>query len=177
MSGSKSTIDSSPELLETIISTLNSKDEKYIIQQIIKCYTDYGLPVKIKLYEQKCMEGTFRILCFIKKSAEAVIINNKGMGHDGVSIQVRIDDRDVFNKLDNLSDNIKKQIINSKDCRYCSSKCENKKYTFNYKKNEYIKCHFICSNFSFINLNKNDINCFIGIIKNEIIYKLANKKK
>ena len=122
------------------------------------------------------MEGTFRILCFIKKSIEAIIINNKGMSHDGVSIQVRIDDRSILNKLDDLSDNIKNQIINSKNCGNCSSKCDTKKYTFNYKKTTYIKCHFICNNFFFQNLDKCDMDCLMRIIKNEILYKQSNRK-
>src|SRR5215469_9860386 len=139
MGKNKEAIDISPELLETIISTFKTKDEKTITNHIIKCFTDNELPVKVKQYNQKCMEGTFRILCFIKKSAEAVIINNKGMGFDGVSFQVRIDDRDYLNKLDNLSENIKNQIINSRNCGNCSSKCEDKKYVFIYNKNKYVK--------------------------------------
>jgi len=171
MSGTKKAIELSTEFLETFLSILNTEIEKEVVQQIVKCFVDYGLPVKTKQYDQPCMEGTFRILCFIKRSAEAVIINNKGMGCEGMSIQVRIDDRRVFDKIDKFSQNIKNQILNAGNCRYCSSKCEGKKYVFSYQGNEYVKCHFICSNFSFQNIDSNDVDDIIDIINNEIAYK------
>ena len=139
----------------------------------MKCFADRSLPVRVKQYNQPCMKGTFRIMCFIKKSAEAVIINNKGMGRDGVSIQVRIDDRNTLSKLDDFNENIRNQILNSGDCGHCSSKCEGKQYVFTYQENEYVKCHFLCNNFSFQNINKNDIADLIEIINNEIEYKEA----
>ena len=171
MSGTKKAIDLSAEFLETFLSTLNTEIEKEVVQQIVTRFVDYGLPVKTKQYDQPCMEGTFRILCFIKKSAEAVIINNKGMGRDGMSIQVRIDDRRTLDKIDSFSQNIKNQILSAGNCGYCSSKCEGKKYVFSYQGNEYIKCHFICSNFSFQIIDRNDVGGIIDIIKNEIAFK------
>ena len=176
MSGTKKAIDLSAEFLETFLSDIDEENEKEIVRQIVKRFMDCGLPVKAKQYDQPCMEGTFRILCFIRKSAEAVIINNKGMGHDGMSIQVRIDDRSTLDKIDSFSQNIKNQILNAGNCGYCSSKCESKKYVFAYQENEYIKCHFICSNFSFQNIDKNDIVSIMGIIDNEIVYKQARIK-
>ena len=171
MSGTKKAFDLSTEFLETFFSTIYEEDEKEIIRQIIKRFEECGLPVKTKQYAQPCMEGTFRILCFIKKSAEAVIINNKGMGRDCMSIQVRIDDRSILEKLDNFSENIKNQILNSTDCKYCSAKCDKKQYVFTYQENEYIKCHVFCVNFIFQNMNKNDIDSLMNIINNEISYK------
>ena len=162
----------SPELFPIILSTIDNNDEKEIIRQIVGRFLDYGLPIKVKQYHQPCMEGTFRILCFIKKSAEAVIINNKGMGHDGASIQVRIEDRNTLDKLGSFSENIKNQIINSANCGHCSSKCENKQYVFAYKEKAYVKCHFLCNNFYFQNMDKNDIDSLMEIINNEIEHKL-----
>jgi len=176
MSGTKKADDFSPELLEIILSTIDIDNEKEIIRQIVGRFLDCGLPVKVKQYNQPCMVGTFRILCFIKKSAEAVIINNKGMGHDGVSIQVRIEDRSTFDKLDSFSGNIRNQIINSANCGHCSSKCENKQYAFTYEEKAYVKCHFLCNNFSFQNMDKNDIDSLMDIINNEIEYKLTHIK-
>ena len=122
-----------PELLETILTTFQADNEKELARQIVKRFLDSGLPVKVKQYHQACMNGTYRILCFIKKSAEAVIINNKGMGRDGVSFQVRISDRDTLEKLDSFSENVKRQILNADDYGYCSSKREGKKYIFTYR--------------------------------------------
>lgn len=169
-------VDITPDLLETILTTFSSDNEKELARKIVGSFHDSGFSVKVKQYHQECMKGTYRILCYIKKSGEAVIINNKGMGRDGVSFQVRIDDRSAFEKLDTYSNNIKKQILNAGDCAYCSSKCENKKYIFTYQGNEYIKCHFLCNNFTFQNLEKNDINYLAEIINNEIRYKLSSAK-
>lgn len=171
MSKAMEVIYITPELLETILTTYNTEDEKEMTRQIINRFVKCGFPVKVKQYNQSCMKGTYRILCFIKKNAEAVIINNKGMGRDGVSIQVRIDERSTLEKLNSFSENIKNQIINAGDCGYCSSKCEGKKYTFTYQGNEYTKCHFICNNFSFQNIRNNDIKDLMYIINNEIMYK------
>lgn len=176
MSGTKKAIDLSEEFLETFLSTIYEENEKEVVRQIVKRFMDCGLPVKTKQYDQPCMEGTFRILCFIKKSAEAVIINNKGMGRDGMSIQVRIDDRSTFDKIDSFSQNIKNQILNAGNCGYCSSKCESKKYVFTYQESEYIKCHFLCNNFSFQNIDKNDVGGIMDIINNEIAYKQTHTK-
>jgi len=175
MSGTKKADDFSPELLEIILTTIDSSDEKETIRKIVGSFIDCGLPVKVKQYNQACMSGTYRILCFIKKSAEAVIINNKGMGRDGVSFQVRIEDRSVLDKLDSFSVNIKNQILNSANCGHCSSRC-NKQYVFTYQKNKYEKCHLLCNNFTFQNMNKNDVVSLMDIINNEIVYKPTRTK-
>ena len=171
MSGTKKALDLSDGFLETFLSTLCMESDKEIVRQIVKRFVDCGLPVKTKQYDQPCMEGTFRILCYIKKSAEAVIINNKGMGRDGMSIQVRIDDRSTFDKIDSFSQNIKSQILGAGNCGYCSSKCDDKKYVFSHQGSEYVKCHFICNNFSFQNIKDNDVSGIIDIINNEIAYR------
>ena len=176
MSKAMEIIDITPDLQETILTTFSSDNEKELARKIVKSFNNCGFSVKVKQYNQECMKETYRILCFMKKSAEAVIINNKGMGRDGVSFQVRIDDRSTFERLDSFSNNIKKQILNAGDCAYCSSKCDNKKYIFTYQGNEYIKCHFLCNNFSFQNLEKNDIKDLVEIINNEIRYKLRHSK-
>lgn len=60
---------------------------------------------------------------FYRKSAEAVVINNRGMGYDGVSIQVRIGERSVPESLDDFTENIGNQILNAAGCGNCSSRC------------------------------------------------------
>jgi hypothetical protein len=176
MSKAMEVIDITPELLQTVTNTFNTQEEKEVTRQIVKCFVDNGFPVKVKQYNQPCMKGTYRILCFIKKNTESVIINNKGMGRDGVSIQVRIDDRSILEKLDNFSENIKKQILNAANCGYCSSRCEGKKYVFTYQSKEYIKCRFICNNFSFQNIENNDIKDLMNIVNNEIRYNQTHTK-
>lgn len=176
MSGTKKGIDFSPELFEIVLSTIDSNEDKELIRKIVGRFIDQRLPVTVKQYNQACMEGTYRILCFIKKSSEAVIINNKGMGRDGMSIQVRIENRSTLDKLNDFSENIKNQILKASGCSYCSSKCEGKRYTFIYQKTEYKKCHMLCNNFCFQNMDKKDADNLIAIINDEITYKqtLAN---
>ena len=67
MSGTKKGIDLSAAFLETFLSTIDEETEKEIVRQIVKRFADCGLLVRMKEYNQPCMEGTFRILCFIKK--------------------------------------------------------------------------------------------------------------
>jgi len=175
MSGAKKADNFSPEFMEIFLSTIDSYDEKDIIRKIVERFIDCGLPLKVKQYSQACMDGTFRILCFIKKSAEVVIINNKGMGRDGVSIQVRIEDRSTLDKLDDFSENTKNQILNAANCGHCSSKC-NKQYVFTYQKTKYEKCHFLCNNFTFQNMDKNDADSLVEIINTEIEHKPTHTK-
>lgn len=175
MSGTKKGIDFTPDIFETILATFNTENEKEAARRIVNCFIERGLPVQVKQYNQPCMEGTFRVLCYIKKGTEAVIINNKGMGRDGVSIQVRIEDRSILNKLGDLSENVRRQILNSANCGYCSAKCGDKKYSFTYQEREYIKCHFICNNFTFQNMHNNDIQNLMYIIDNEIAYKQTRR--
>jgi len=176
MSGTKKANDLTKEFLETFLSTIYEENEKEAVRQIVKRFLDCDLPVKTKQYDQACMEGTYRILCFIKKSNEAVIINNKGMGRDCMSIQVRIDDRSIFNKIDSFSQNIRNQILNAGNCGYCSSKCESKKYVFTYQGNEYIKCHMLCNNISFQGISKDDVGSIMDIVNNEIACKQIRTK-
>ena len=168
MSGTKKAFDLSEEFLETFLSTINGEGEKEIVRQIVKRFVDCGLPVKTKQYHMACMQGYFRILCFVKKSYEAVIINNKGMGRDGMSIQIRIDDRSTFDRIDGFSPNIKNQILNARSCGFCSSKCEGKKYIFTHQGSEYVKCHIFSNNFFFENVGKDDICSIMDIVNGEI---------
>ncbi|MGN1451143.1 MAG: hypothetical protein ACI4XQ_03505 [Eubacteriales bacterium] len=159
-----------PELLETIVSSF-SEDEKRLTRQIVDCFLGHGFSVKVKQYYQPCMKGTYRILCFIKKSSEQVIINNRGMGRDGVSFQVRIGERSTLQKLHDFSENIRNQIVNAAGCSYCSSKCEGQKYVFEYQGKEYTKCRFLCNNFTFQNVKSEDIDDLMKIINIEISRK------
>jgi len=177
MSGTKKGVDLTPEFLSTFLATLGDECEKEVVQHIVTRFVDGGLPAKVKQYNQACMAGTYRILCFIKKSTEAVIINNKGMGREGMSIQVRLDDRSVFDDLDSLSPGIREQILGAGDCGHCSAKCEGKKYMFAYQGREYIKCYFLCNTFCFQHLESEDVGCLMGLIGNEIAWAGRTQKE
>jgi len=55
MSGTKKANDFSAEFMETFLSTIYEDNEKEIVRQIVKRFTDCGLPVKTKQYDQACM--------------------------------------------------------------------------------------------------------------------------
>lgn len=177
MSKAMEVTDITPELLEMILSTFHTEEEKELARQIVTRFIQCKLPVKVKQYHQPCMQGTYRILCFIRKSAETVIINNKGMGHDGASFQVRMDDRSILENLDRFSENIIRQIVNASDCGYCSPKCsEDKKYTFAYQGTAYTKCRFLCNNFSFRHIQPADIADILYIVNREIAYRQSARR-
>ena len=95
-----------------------------------------------------------------------------------MNFQLRIENQSSFDKLKEFNDNIRNQILNANDCRYCSTKCEGKRYTFSFDGKDHVKCQMLCSNFRFENINKNDINNIMDIINGEIDYKdKKNKKK
>ena len=176
MSGSKLTYDMTEEFLELFLSTLDTEDDRAVVRQIVTRFAECGLPVKTKRYDTLSMAGTMRIVCHVRKSAEAVIVNNRGMSRDSLSIQVRIDDRDVFEELDKLGPNVRNQILNAGNCGFCSPKCDGKRYVFAYDGNEYAKCRTLCSNFFFQNIGPDDVSGLMRIINGEIAYKQARNR-
>lgn len=166
----------SPELLDHIISNIEGEVAKDVARQIIRIFDQSNLTIKVKYLFPTKPWAYYRILCFIKKSKETVIINTKkDCGRDGVVegmiIQLRIENQATFGKLDELSENIRSRIVNGGECRYCCTKCEGKRYTFTYQGKEYVKCQFICSNFRFEDINERDIASLMDIIHSEIHYK------
>lgn len=175
------TYDYSPELIDNILACVDNTLEKSLIDQIIEEFYKAGLFIKIKHCFPDMPKAYYRILCFIKKSSEAVIINTRqDLGKDGVvdglNIQIRITNQYTLNNLDQLSENVRNQIVNANDCRYCSEACIGKKYVFSYNNIDYAKCQYLCSNFRIMIENIDDIKSVMDIIKAEISYKKTNKK-
>lgn len=165
-----------PELIRNVLSSLDAETDRNLTEQIVSLFYDAGLTIKIKHIFYGTPNAYYRIQCYIKKSAESVIINTRNdLGKsgvvDGLNVQVRIENRDVFERLDSLSESIRKQIVEASDCRYCSAKCEGKRYVFTYANTEYTKCQYLCSNFRFTSNAKEDFNSIVDIIKKEILYK------
>ena len=164
--------DYSPELLQNILSVIDRKAERDLTERIVRYFIDAGLTVKVKHIFYDKPWAYFRVMCYIKKSAEAVIINTKtDLGKegvvDGMAFQLRISNTKTFEELDKLSENVRNQIVNANDCGYCSAKCEGKRHTFSYNGTDHVKCHFICSNFRFADISEIDIASIMAIIKNE----------
>ena len=172
----------SPELMDSIVDSVSNASDKKLINQILGLFYEAGLHIKVKHCFPDTPKAYYRILLFIKKSAEAVIINTKeDLGKegvaDGLNIQVRIVNQNTLDNLEKVSENIRNQIVGANDCRYCSEKCVGKKYVFSYNETEYTKCQFLCSNFRMTIENDSDIESVINIIRDEIAYKKTRKTK
>lgn len=169
----------SPELIDTILASVDGAVENALISQIAGTFSQAGLIIRIKHCFPDTPNEYYRITCHIKKSAEAVIVNTRqDLGKDGVtdgmSVQLRITDQRTFDTLERLSEGVRRQIVGAIDCRFCSDKCTGKKYVFSYEGNEYTKCRYICSNFRLTAENTSDIESIMDIVRSEIEY---NRKK
>ncbi len=165
--------DYSSELLEKIMDSFSVSTDKINVKRILNVFLDAGLPIKVKHLFPDTPKAYYRILCFIKKSAESVIINTRtDLGKDGVidglSIQICIANKKTFDMLGDFTESIRTQIIGGNECRYCSAKCEGKRYEFTYAGIQYTKCRYLNSNFRLTMQNENDVNNIVDIIKNEL---------
>lgn len=171
----------SPELLDVIIADIDGETAKEQARQIIKLFDEAGLTIKVKNIFPLKPNAYYRVLCFIKKSKETVIINTKQDNGpsgvvEGMTIQLRIEDENSFAKLDDLTENIREQILNASDCRSCSSKCDGKRYVFTYHGTEYTKCQFLCSNFRFRVADDNDVDSVTKLVEQELAFATHKKK-
>jgi len=167
-------LEYSQALLDNILGNIKGQAEKDAVRQIIGRFYEAGLTINVKHIFPDKPWAYYRMLCFIKKSAEAVIVNTKtDLGKEGIvegiSLQLRITNQNIFERLNEFTDNIRGQILDANDCRYCSAKCAGKQYAFDYQGHKYVKCHYICSNFRFNGINENNVADIMLIIDNEFI--------
>lgn len=157
-----STISDTSGLFMSMEQYISNVSERRLAVKIMKLFIDRGLICKIK------GDGSrYRIFCYIKKCKESVILGTLDNRKDFI-IQLRISDRTVFNKLDDLSENIRVSMLNGPNCKEtCFRKCE-KSYVFNYHNEKYRKCQALICNFIFRNIQQEDINSLLGLINNEI---------
>lgn len=173
--------DYSSELHERIIADIDKEIDKVCVEKILNIFHDAGLTIKVKHLFPDTPNAYYRILCFIKKSSEAVIINTRtDLGKegvvDGLLLQIRIVNKNTFDILDQLSESIRSQIVGGNECRFCSAKCEGKRYEFVYAGTEYTKCQYLCSNFRLTIHDENAVEDVVRIIKDELSYKKSKKK-
>jgi len=169
-------MDCTPEILDEVVTVISGETQKEAARQIARLFMEAGLTVKAKRHIMPQYGIVFRLECYIKKSKEAVILNTDGFDFDGMSAQVRIANPDSLTQLDALSANIRMQILNGNNCRFCGDKCDGKRYQFTHDGASYVKCHMLCSNFRFQVATEADVNSVLALIKREIIFA-ANKKK
>ena len=162
----------SPELLDNIIADIKDPAEQNTARQIIGSFAQAGLPIKVKYLFYDKPDAYYRVLCFVKKSREAVILNTKtDHGKQGVAegmvLQLRIENQSTFDKLDEFSEYVRGQILNGNDCSHCSTACK-KRYVFAHQGKQHQKCQYLCSNFHFANITKNDATSLVEIVNGEI---------
>lgn len=180
MSVYKKEYDYSPEIHERIMDDLDQAIDKVCVERILSIFHDAGLTIKVKHLFPDTPNAYYRLLCFIKKSAESVVINTRtDLGKegviDGLSIQVRIENKNTFNMLEQFTESIRSQIVCANECRFCSTKCEGKRYEFTYAGIEYTKCRYLCSNFSLKVHDEKMVDDVVSIIKDELAYKIKRK--
>ena len=148
--------------VEDICKNIDDPNGKTITAEILNLFRDNGLTYKVK------DDGSrYRIFCYIKKSKESVILGTMD-NRKGFIVQLRITDRTVLTKLDDLSENVRNCMLNGPNCNEsCFRKCETV-YVFNYRDKEYRKCRTLICNFIFKNLQNEDIASLMGLIRNEI---------
>ena len=150
------------------INNIGDELQRETASRIIHCFTEAGLPVKVKRFSRSKPDDRYRILCFVQKNKESVVINTDMWGFKGMAFQMRICNNDSFVKLCELSENIRGQIINGRDCGFCWSKCDGRQYSFSYDGRDYIKCQNFGCNFKFRIADENDAASLIALAQGEI---------
>ena len=163
----------SDAVLEQALAGTGDEGERRVVERIVGLFVENGLTVKFKHCFPDTPNAYWRILCFIKKSAEAVIVNTRtDLGKDGVvdglNVQVRIANQATLDDLSSLTEGVRRQILGGNDCRFCSEKCAGKRYMFSYEGTEYVKCQYLNSNFRMTIESEEDLDCVIDVIRREI---------
>lgn len=160
------------------INGITNELQRETASNIVRCFTEVDLPIKIKRFSRSNPNDRYRILCFVQKNKESVVINTDMWGFKGMAFQMRIFNIDSFKRLDELSGNVRDQILNGRDCGFCWSKCDGRQYTFSYGERDYIKCQNFGCNFIFRIADENDAGSLISLVKREIdLLKLESKEK
>ena len=162
----------SPKLLDDIIADIKDPAEQNTARQIISGFAQAGLPIKVKHVFYDKPDAYYRVLCHVRKSREALILNTKtDHGKQGVAggmtLQLRIENQSTFDQLDNFSEHVRSQILNGNDCHHCSTACK-KHYVFAHQGKQHQKCQYLCSNFRFANITKDDAASLMEIVNGEI---------
>ena len=156
------------EKITEATNEIDDEIQREAASRIIQCFLDADFPVKVKRISRSKPNDRFRVFCFAQKNKESVVINTDMWGFKGMVVQMRIFNNDSFKKLDELTENIRKQILYSRDCGFCWTQCAGKQYYFSYNGIEYIKCQNFGCNFKFKIADENDIASIIALVKREI---------
>ncbi|MBN1777268.1 MAG: hypothetical protein JW811_04020 [Clostridiales bacterium] len=157
---------------EEIAATLDDPLESRLTLSILHAFIDRGLTYKTRTNWKPKHSGepdSYRVFCYVRKSKEALIINTKHTDTKALLVQTRILNPSTFGRLDEYSENIRRQILHSSaDCRHCEG-CD-KAYVFRYAGKPYRKCHMICNNFLLSVGNDDDVRSVMDIVNREIAF-------
>lgn len=161
---------------DEIIDTIKSPESKKIAKAIFDAFLSNGLGYKVRAeYMPKDLFPLYgyTVYFYIKGSKETIIMNTYFF-----KIQLRINNRSTFDKLDDFSDNLRNAILDAEPCKACPNRdgvfTGHGEYIFTYQGKEYRKCQSICTNFKIRNLKEDDIESLTAIINYEILFSKSN---
>jgi len=161
-------INAPDKSIEEICENISDETGRKLAAEILRLFTDHGFTYKVKDDGRR-----YRVYCNIKKSKETLILGTMDMRKDFI-VQLRVTDRSILGKLDELSENVRNRMLSGPDCRGEACRDCAAKYVFEYGGREYRKCHALMCNFIFHNPVEEDIPSILSLIGNEIAY---NAKK
>lgn len=172
----------SPELLEVLVADVDGAVAQRAARKIINRFADAGLPMKVKHIFPLKPSAYYRVLCFIKKRKETVILNTKQDNGragvvEGMTLQLRIENANSFAALDDLTLAIREQILSGGDCQFCSPKCDGKRYVFTYRGVAHTKCQMLCSNFRFRVSEDKDVESLLHLVEQELAFATQPQKR
>ena len=150
------------------INSIADETQREAASGIVRRFSEAGLPVKVKRLSHSKPCDRFRILCYVQKNKESVVVNTDMWGFGGLRIQMRIFNGESFERLNELSENIRSQIVNGRDCSHCWPKCDGKQYRFSYGGTEYVKCQNFGCNFRFKIADEADADNLTALTEREI---------
>jgi|GEM_PF-740934 len=167
--------DYSPALLNKVYASIDHESDRVTARCIVEHFADAGVRITVKHMAPGKPMAHYRVVCSAENGCETVIINtHEDDGHrnltDEMVIQLRIDDRGIFEREDVFTPSVGRQITSAEDCRYCAPHCKDKRYAFTFNDRDYVKCHYYTASFRLKNLSDADTDCVMAIIDNELAF-------
>lgn len=167
--------DYTPQLMTRVLASIRKDAERETAQRIVEHFADAGLKIVVKHMAPGKPTAHYRVFCHNESGGETVIVNtNEDDGHhnltDEMVLQLRIDNREIFERESVFTPSVGRQITNAEDCRYCAPHCKDKRYAFTFNDRDYVKCHYYTSSFRLKTLSAADTDCVMAIIESEVAY-------
>ena len=157
---------------EEIIQAIDNPAGKVLTAAIFDAFIANGLTYKVRAQaksKKSSARDGYTIYFYIKKSKESIIINTIYY-----KMQLRINDRSTFEKLDDYSENVRKAILI--DSVRSPDDDDDNSYVFTYHGTEYRLCYQLYENFKFTTITEEDIDSLMDIINREIIFGNQNNR-